>query len=120
MRNCLKIEIENTELFKNKFIFFAQTFSVSCILNSNNYNNGYNTFDFIAAIDSIDSLEFNRKENPFNSLLEFKNKHNDWLFGHFNYDLKNYTEELFSENPDYISFEEMFFFRPKYLLTNSI
>jgi para-aminobenzoate synthetase component 1 len=116
MRSCYKIENDNPELFKNKVIYFAQSLPLSCILNSNNYNNIYNSYNFIAALDLIDSITFKKEENPYYSLLEFQNKHKDWIFGHFNYDLKNSTEDLKSENPDYIGFEEMFFFRPRFVI----
>ncbi len=116
MRSCYKIEIDNAEFFKQKLIHFSQSLSVSCILNNNNYNNSYNSFNFLTALDYIDSITFNKEENPYNSLLEFQKKHNDWLFGHFNYDLKNCTEVLKSENPDFIGFEEMYFFIPKFVI----
>lgn len=118
MRACYKIEIKNHEIFQNKLIYYSQSLSTSCILNSNNYNfnNSYNSYNSLAAIDSLDTIIFNKEENPYHSLLKFQNKYNDWLFGHFNYDLKNYTEELTSENTDYIGFEEMFFFRPRFVI----
>lgn len=121
MRKLLETEIEDSEKFKKQLILYAQNFFVSCILNSNDFfkeNNNlhnYHSYNLLAALGSIDTLVFNKNE-PFDSLFEFYNKHNDWLFGHFNYNLKNSIEKLKSKNQDNIGFEEMFFFKPQYVI----
>jgi len=122
VRKSIEIQVENSNEFFSKLIFFAQTFKVSCILNSNNYYNknnnihNYHSYDLLAALGSIDELVFNKNKEPFNSLFEFYNKEPDWVFGHFNYDLKNSIEKLKSGNKDNVGFEEMFFFKPQYII----
>ncbi len=46
----------------------------------------------------------------------FIQKHDDWIFGHLSYDLKNELEELTSANPDKVDFPEMFFFVPEIVI----
>lgn len=39
------------------------------------------------------------KQNPWEALREFRNRHKDWMFGYLGYDLKNFSEKLHSKNP---------------------
>jgi len=121
MRKCYKIEIENPEEFRKQLIVFAQTFPVSCILNSNEYYTNkstfnYHSYNFLAALGTLDELNINNNKESFISLFEFWNKQHDWIFGHFNYDLKNSIENLKSVHPDFIGFPDMFFFRPQFVV----
>jgi len=53
----------------------------------------------------------------FQQLRDFyKDKDNEWLFGHFGYDLKNETEQLSSSHPDHIGFSDLHFFIPQTVL----
>lgn len=54
--------------------------------------------------------------NSFSELKEFSNKNNNWLFGHFGYDLKNEVEQLQSGNFDGIGFPDLHFFEPEIVL----
>ncbi|HYJ37931.1 MAG TPA: anthranilate synthase component I family protein, partial [Chitinophagaceae bacterium] len=54
--------------------------------------------------------------NAFQLLKQFSEVHQDWLFGHFGYDLKNETEDLSSGKPDRIQFPDLFFFVPKNII----
>jgi para-aminobenzoate synthetase component 1 len=54
--------------------------------------------------------------NAFHELLQFYNHHNDWLFGHLSYDLKNEVEGLTSHHPDHIGFPDLCFFVPEIVL----
>ena len=54
--------------------------------------------------------------NPWEKLSEFADKYKDWLFGYLGYDLKNYTENLDSNNPAISSAPDMFFMVPQYLI----
>jgi len=54
--------------------------------------------------------------NGFTQLHEFAEKQNDWLFGHFSYDLKNEIEDLSSANFDGIGFPDLYFFVPEIII----
>ncbi len=60
-----------------------------------------------------ESLEI---KNPWEALKDFKEKHHNWLFGYFGYDLKNQIEELSSNNPSVINVPEMYFMVPEVLI----
>ena len=54
--------------------------------------------------------------HAFELLREFSRKQDDWLFGHFSFDLKSETEGSISSLPDYIQFPDLFFFVPEIIL----
>lgn len=47
---------------------------------------------------------------------QFNAEHNDWIFGHLGYDLKNEIEGLRSSHPDHIGFADAFLFVPRYVI----
>ena len=55
------------------------------------------------------------KTNSFSQLQALHDQHQDWLFGHLSYDLKNELERLNSKNPDNIGFSRLRFFQPIYV-----
>lgn len=119
MRKKLRINIPDIEIFKKKLIWWANRYPVFLWLDSNNYyqNNhskyNYNTFNTIVAVGTV--KEFHVSSDSFNRLKNFADESKDWLFGHFNYDLKNEVENLSSGNIDYIKFPDMYFFVPEYI-----
>jgi para-aminobenzoate synthetase component 1 len=57
-----------------------------------------------------------KTDTPLDELFAFHQEHQDWLFGHLSYDLKNDLEELKSENPDHLAFPKLQFFIPETLI----
>ena len=49
----------------------------------------------------------------FEELKTFSRKQNDWLFGHFSFNLKSETEGSPSGLPDFVDFPDLFFFIPQ-------
>ncbi len=94
---------------------WADQFEVCCLLDSNHYKDQYSAYDFVIAADVQTELKCNHGK-AFDQLKDFSNLHQNWLFGLFNYDLKNETENLSSKNSDYLDFPELYFFVPKYLI----
>lgn len=76
-------------------------------LNSNNPDK--TSFLAIGKIDEITT-------NSFQTLKDFYEEKQDWLFGYFSYDLKNEIEQLKSENFDGLKFPLLHFFQPEYVL----
>ncbi|MBD3616374.1 MAG: anthranilate synthase component I family protein [Gracilimonas sp.] len=56
------------------------------------------------------------KGNPWDALQKFRSKTEDWLFGYLGYDLKNYVEEVSSENQALNDAPDLFFMVPELLL----
>jgi len=134
-RNKLTFTINNS--FRKKLLQWSNQFERVCFLegkwgireNGNReIGNGEiktttlepttNNYQLIAAFDSI--LEITSANNCFETLKKFIDTTNDWVFGHFSYDLKNEVEHLHSKKPDGIGFPLMHFFVPKYvfIITN--
>lgn len=53
--------------------------------------------------------------NPWDALKLFRKRCDQWIFGYLGYDLKNYTEQIFSKNREIIQIPDLFFFEPEWL-----
>ena len=54
--------------------------------------------------------------NPWEALKEFQLQYSDWLVGYLGYDLKNFIEELVSENEALYRAPDMYFMVPEVLI----
>ena len=107
--------INNADEFQLKLLNWAHTFNVCALFNSNQYPNyPYAKNDFILAVNAIETLEGN-KGNPWQQIEKQLKANPNWWYGYLTYDLKNYTEDLSSENTDLIQFPDYFFFVPKWI-----
>ncbi len=104
----------NFSSFKQKTIQWAASNDVCCILDSNNYTDSYSQYDCLIAVGVAAELSA-PAGNAFSSLQSFYEKHQDWMFGLFSYELKNEIEELKSQYQDQLNFPDLYFFVPKYL-----
>lgn len=76
--------------------------------------------NFIKAYGNSIEFEFDGekeflKMNPWDALKEFRKRSDQWIFGYFGYDLKNYTECIFSQNRSIIQIPDLYFFEPSWL-----
>src|SRR6267378_6920483 len=94
---------------------WASQFNICCFLDNHNYNIFPHTYECLVGIGAIDFLKVNAG-SAFEQLKQFSEVHDDWLFGHFGYDLKNEIEDLHSGNPDRIQFPDLFFFVPEIVI----
>jgi len=76
------IEIENITDFKTKVLHWANSFECCCYFDSNGHMSENNSFDLIVAVGCKKSMELN-SGNAFESLKEFYQSTNDFLFGYF-------------------------------------
>ncbi|QPH39619.1 anthranilate synthase component I family protein [Pedobacter endophyticus] len=109
--------LQNTSDFKQSALRWANQYDVCCFLDSNHYKDAYSAYDFILAVDVQAELKC-ANGNAFEHLKTFYELHKNWLFGFFSYDLKNQTEDLQSNNADYLNFPDLFFFVPRYLIAS--
>lgn len=54
--------------------------------------------------------------NPWEALKQFRSEKNSWLFGFAGYDLKNFTENLTSQNPPLTNIPDLYFMEPDILI----
>ena len=117
-RISLKIDVDNPEKFFHNALHWSKQFNEILYLNSNNYYYlntpySYNSYGKLLAVGSYANISL--INSSFESLKTFIDTYNDWVFGHFGYDLKNQIENLFSSNIDFIKFPDIYFFIPRYL-----
>ena len=71
-------------------------------------------YDCLAAFQAAEVLEAPAGE-AFQKVQDFYDKHRDYLFGHWGYDLKNEVEQLTSSNSANEDFPDCAFFIPEFL-----
>lgn len=86
---------------------WGNQFNICCFLDNHEYNSSHHSIECLLAAGSLQT---------FHDFSSVDNYHDDWLFGHLAYDLKNQIEELNSSNPDGIQFADFFFFQPQYII----
>ncbi len=115
-----KVNVEN---LKKSAVFWANSFDVCCVLDSNEsiHAMGLGDYEFIVAAGVKEEI-IGKGKNTWDRLKDFtKNEHaisenSNFTFGFFTYDLKNEIEKLESLHDDKIQFPSTYFFRPKHLL----
>ena len=103
----------------NRYVRWADSFDTSMVLVSNSSADqisSYSSYDIMVATGVAKSVGINPGSDFFNDLKGFLNDNQDWIFGHFGYDLKNMTEKLSSDNIDLIQFPDGFFFIPENII----
>ena len=111
----MKSKIEISE-FKRKALHWAAQFEVCCFLDSNGYDDKHGAYDFIIAAGVKAECKGGGNES-LNELEKFRLSHKTWSFGYLGYDLKNEIEQLESKNRDGLSFDDLYFFVPEYVIT---
>ncbi len=106
----------NVERFKTLLYFWSRQFLEVAWLDSNGHRDQYSSFDALLAVDALTILQTDA-QNAFEELHVFQEGSRDWIFGYLSYDLKNDLEDLRSRNPDRLGFPELYFFRPKKLIS---
>jgi para-aminobenzoate synthetase component 1 len=81
-------------------------FSIFCFLDNHQYDFLSPSFECLAGAGSFSILS---PTSGMTALQTFTKDHDDWIFGHLSYDLKNEIEDLSSANPDHIQFPDIFF-----------
>jgi para-aminobenzoate synthetase component 1 len=105
----------DTNSFKRKALQWASAFDVCCYMDSNGFADVYSKFDVLIAAGVKDELKC-PAGNAFEQLQAFRKKNTSWVIGSLGYDLKNETENLFSENADLLTFPDLYFFVPEHLI----
>jgi para-aminobenzoate synthetase component 1 len=94
---------------------WGNRFNICCLLDNHNYQLKHGSVECVLAAGSLKTVQLNAGD-AFSSLKSFAQKNNDWLFGHFSYDLKNEVENLSTIKEDHIQFPDLFFFVPETII----
>ena len=77
----------------------------------------YSRFEFVVGLGSLAQVP--AEHDPFDMLHHFHQDKQDWLFGHFSYNLKDLGGKLTSRNPDLLGFPAISFHQPRYVITRN-
>lgn len=107
--------VDNLKYLKQQMLNWASRFNICCFLDNHEYEARHHSFECLAAA-GVASI-FTPGEDFFLSLDKFYKTNHDWIFGHFNYDLKNIIEKgLTSNHIDETNFPECVLFVPQVVL----
>ena len=107
--------LENIEVFKKQLLAWGQQYETVVFLDSNNYEQTYGSYDAVLAVEEFTSIKTDYFD-AFEQLKEYQSYTKDYLFGYLSYDLKNDTENLFSNNFDGLGFPDLYFFQPQKII----
>jgi para-aminobenzoate synthetase component 1 len=108
-------EVENIGVIKQQMLAWASRFSICCFLDNQCYNSSYNSFECLLGVGPLSVFE--DSENFLNSLSSFVEGNNDWIFGHFNYEIRNKVEgSSIPQNFKAPGFPDCFLFVPEIVI----
>ncbi|MFV0505663.1 MAG: anthranilate synthase component I family protein [Bacteroidales bacterium] len=112
MRKFASFTIDNKQIFMHNALQYAHnTYKHVIALDSSGYSNDkYSRFDFLIAIDAMQTFSNNRKS------LKNASEIKDWTFGYIAYDFKNELEALKSDNTDNLNCPNINFFQARYVI----
>jgi para-aminobenzoate synthetase component I len=103
---------------KKQVLNWSVRFNTFSFLDNQQYLSAENSYECLVAAGELSRLDTS-PGHAFEQLKNFFESENDWLFGHFSFDLKSETENVLSALPDFIRFPGLFFFVPEIILTLS-
>lgn len=114
-RSFTSFPVADLQQIKLQMLNWCNRFNICCFLDNHHYNLAHHSIECLVGAGARHTVS-STAGSAFQSLRQFHDKHHDWLFGHFGYDLKNEIEALSSSNPDRVGFPDLFFFVPEYLI----
>src|SRR5450432_474456 len=100
---------------KQQVLNWSARFNTCCFLDNQLYPSAENNYECLDAVGERARLQ-SSAGSAFEKLKSFSLEQDDWLFGHFAFDLKSETENSPSSLPDFILFPDLFFFVPEIVL----
>jgi para-aminobenzoate synthetase component I len=100
---------------KQQVLNWSARFNTFVFLDNQLYASPENNYECLVAAGEHVRLKTNAG-SAFERLKSFSIEQEDWLFGHFSFDLKSETENVPSALPDGILFPDLFFFVPDTVL----
>jgi len=109
-RQTASFNIAPYTAFKRQMLGWANQFNICCFFDDNQYHQKHASYDCLLGAGA--NAIFQPRQNVLGQLDAFVKQHNDWLFGHFSYDLKNEVEPLASNGIDNTIFPTALLFQP--------
>lgn len=114
-RNVQKLKLLNLTEFIQKALIWSNKFEYFAYFNPNHFDYPENPFRHFLAIGCYEKV-VSTTENVFDELESRLSEINDYVVGHYSYDLKNELENLTSANQDNIGAPLANFFIPNTLI----
>ena len=116
MKKSISFPVDDFNIFKIQMLNWVNPFNIFCLLDNRHYDFSKPAFECLLAAGSKQNIEM-QAGKAFDELQNFYTDNKDeWIFGHFGYDLKNETEKLNSNNADGVGFSDLHFFVPEILV----
>ncbi|HEX8355840.1 MAG TPA: aminodeoxychorismate synthase component I, partial [Segetibacter sp.] len=107
--------VDDIAIIKQQMLSWCNRFNICCFLDNHHYSHALHSYECVAGAGCVHTFEPGK--NFFPELSAFTARNNDWIFGHFSYDLKNKIETtLASSNPDKVDFPDYCLFVPEVVL----
>ena len=105
------------DFYKTKLqvLSWANRFNTCCFLDNHEYTSQQHSYECLVGAGNLKSIDVDAG-SAFAHLKQFAQENDDWLFGHFSFDLKNEIELLTSRHSDHIQFPDLFFFVPEIII----
>jgi para-aminobenzoate synthetase component 1 len=100
---------------KQQVLDWSAQFNTCCFLDNQQYPSKDHSYECLVAAGERYRLQL-ASGKAFEELKKFSLQQDDWLFGHFSFDLKSETENSPSDLPDSIQFPDLFFFVPEIIV----
>jgi para-aminobenzoate synthetase component 1 len=113
-RHTFPLKKLKSEQIKLALLNISERFDDFSFLDSNDYPDKLRKYDWLCGWQGHKVLETDH--NSFDQLKTFCLNHQDWMFGHLNYNLKNEVEKLQSHFKDDFGFTPLRFFIPKHVI----
>lgn len=104
-----------TPTLKQQMLNWANQFNICCFMDNNRYPGSHRRYELIVAAGAWKWVRLSAG-SAFDRLQAFYQHQQDWLFGHFGFELKAETEGVPSHLPDPVGFPEAYFFVPEHLI----
>ncbi len=114
-RQFVSFAFSDLSKIKQQVLDWLTSFNTCCFLDNQEYPSENHSYECIAAVGEKNALRVSAG-HAFEQLAKFSREQDDWLFGHFSFELKSETEQSFSNLPDFIQFPDLFFFIPEIIL----
>ena len=114
-RQFVSFPFTDLSKIKKQVLNWSSRFDTFSFLDNQLYTSEENSYECLVAVGERARLQV-PSGNSFTQLKTFSLQQDDWLFGHFSFDLKSETEKVPSALPDDIQFPDLFFFVPEIIL----
>jgi len=110
-------QVQNPELLKQQIVHWLNRFTVCCFFDSNHYQQNLSNFELLVAAGVLtDTTAITQLTLLDDWLVE----HNDWIFGHLSFSLKNQifsSPNIKSSQVATVPFPDFYFFQPEVVCT---